>query len=37
MLGCAGSLLLHGFCLVAASGGYSLIAVHGLLTVERGL
>ena len=31
--GCAGSLLLHGLLsLVAVSGGYSLVAVHGLLT-----
>ena len=31
ILGCAGSLLLPGFSLVVASGGYSLAVVRGLL------
>ena len=30
--GCSGSLLLMGFPLLAVSGGYSLVAVCGLLT-----
>ena len=33
MLQCSGSSLLHGFSLVAASSGYSLVAVQGLLMV----
>ena len=34
IFGCAGSLLLHGLSSpVAVSGGYSLVAVHGLLIV----
>ena len=42
IFGCAGSSLLHaGFCFfffpAAASGGYSLVAVHGLLIVKVSL
>ena len=43
MFGCARSSLLHGLCLVAASGGYSLVVVLRLLIsvasliVEHGL
>ena len=38
IFGCAGSLLLaHGLSLVAASGGYSLVAIQGLLTVVASL
>ena len=35
--GCAGSLLLHGLSLAAASGGYSLVMVHGLLITVASL
>ena len=35
--GCAGSLLLRGFCLVAVSGGHSLDALYGLLIVATSL
>ena len=35
--GCAGSLLLCGFSLVALSGGYSLVAVRGLIIVMASL
>ena len=31
IFGCAGSLLLRGLSLIAASGGYSLVAVHRFL------
>ena len=35
--GCAGSSLLHGLSLVGASGGYSLVAMHGLLIMGASL
>ena len=35
--GCAGSLLLHRFALVAVSGAHSLLVVPGLLVAEASL
>ena len=35
--GCAGSSLLHGLSLAAASGDYSLVTVHGLLITVASL
>ena len=32
-IACAESSLLHGLSLAVAAGGYSLLGVHGLLTV----
>ena len=37
IFGCAGSSLLTGFSLVATSGGYSLVAMHGLLIAVASL
>ena len=37
IFGCAGSSLLHGLTLVAASVGYSPVMIRGLLTVVTSL
>ena len=37
LFGCAGSSLLHRLFLAAVSGGYSLVAVHGLLPTVASL
>ena len=37
IFGCAGSWFLHGLCLVAASRGYTLVGVCGLLLAVASL